>query len=210
MNFNALKRSFCFGLLASVHVRDHVRAVVREKLQRSTTANSIVPCSTFFAAHHRVSKKGILWVVTPRTVYNFPRYYKDWYFLVHSRLQSDSFSSWHQKSCFVCVLTLLKWLIIRFDLKTNSKQQLFLQDCQRRTLAKKNYQTKIFTTFQSMLLLQYCLRDKSLAFFYLATSFLVSKKQHYYAVWTFKIKFRYCEKVTKIWKNLPLCFDTTK
>ena len=34
MNFNALKRSFCFGLLASVHVRDHVRAVVREKLQR--------------------------------------------------------------------------------------------------------------------------------------------------------------------------------
>ena len=57
MNFNALKRSFCFGLLASVHVRDHVRAVVREKLQRSTTANSIVPCSTFFAAHHRVSKK---------------------------------------------------------------------------------------------------------------------------------------------------------
>jgi hypothetical protein len=62
MNFNALKRSFCFGLLASVHVRDHVRAVVREKLQRSTTANSIVPCSTFFAAHHRVSKKEFEWL----------------------------------------------------------------------------------------------------------------------------------------------------
>ena len=62
MNFNALKRSFCFGLLASVHVRDHVRAVVREKLQRSTTANSIVPCSTFFAAFHRVSKKEFEWL----------------------------------------------------------------------------------------------------------------------------------------------------
>ena len=35
------------------------------------------------------------------------------------------FSSWHQKSCFMCVLTLCEWLIIWFDLKTNSKQQLF-------------------------------------------------------------------------------------
>jgi hypothetical protein len=48
MNFNALKRSFCFGLLASVHVRDHVRAVVSEKLQRSTTAKFYRALLNFF------------------------------------------------------------------------------------------------------------------------------------------------------------------
>ena len=50
----------------------------------------------------------------------------NWYFMNSGQdYKVLLFSSWHQKSCFMCVLTLCEWLIIWFDLKTNSKQQLF-------------------------------------------------------------------------------------
>ena len=176
MNFNALKRSFCFGLLASVHVRDHVRAVVREKLQRSTTANSIVPCSTFFAAHHRVSKMEFFeWLRQDQ----FTSFHDitNWYFMNSGQdYEVLLFSSWHQKSCFMCVLTLCEWLIIRFDLKTNSKQQLFykifcIKSNQKNVRRLKSLlHSNHFYFFNSM----YCLRDKYWVLFIITISFLVS------------------------------------
>ena len=42
---------------------------------------------------------------------------------------------------------------------------------------------------------------------------LISHKWHNLDVWKLcnsPVKFRYSEKTTKIWKNLPLCFDITK
>ena len=113
INFNALKRSFCFGLLASVHVRDHVWAVVREKLQRSTTANSIVPCSTFFAAHHRVSKKEFSLSGYAKTSLHLSKILR-----IDSlwRLQSASiFFVTAEELFYMCVLTLCEWLIIRLN-----------------------------------------------------------------------------------------------
>ena len=48
------------------------------------------------------------------------------FYVQWSRLQSDSFSSWHQKSCFMCVLTPLEWLIIWFGIWF---KPTFLYDC---------------------------------------------------------------------------------
>ena len=73
----------------------------------------------------------------------------NWYFMNSGQdYKVLLFSSWHQKSCFMCVLTLCEWLIIRFDLKTNSKQQLFYKIFCIKSNHKNCSKTQIFTAFQ--------------------------------------------------------------